>query len=198
MLQTSSDSPRNAARGRRKALRVAVAALAWLAGSAWASAAPPEPAPEYRVKAEFIERFTQFVDWAPQLFPSDDTVFVVCAVGEGPLRAELDRVVRGRLKGHPARMRHLTRDEAVDGCHLLYIAPTERDALSKIVSQTRGKPILSVGDTTGYAAQGVIVNMFLDESSRVRFEINADVARESGLKISAKLLSLARLVGTRR
>ncbi len=173
--------------------------LAVLAGSSIALANPSDPALEHQVKAECIERFTRFVDWPPDLLRSSDTAFVVCTLGEGPLGAQLERVVvaRGKLKDHPARTRRLVRNEAADGCHILYISPTERDSLGKVVEQTRGKPILSVSDTPGFAQQGVIINLFLDESSRVRFEINSEAARASGLRISAKLMSLARLVGTR-
>jgi hypothetical protein len=62
----------------------------------------------------------------------------------------------------------------------------------------RGKPILSIGDEPGRAEDGLLVNLIVDHEGFVRFEINLDVARVSGLRISAKLLRLARRVESRR
>jgi hypothetical protein len=182
---------------RWAAHRCVAALLAVLAGSS--AAAAPDTELEYDVKVEFIERFTHFVDWPPELFPSEDTAFVLCAVGQGPLSSRLERLVaRGGIKGHPARIRHVGRNGSTDGCHLLYIAPTDPDQAGRILDRTQGKPVLSIGDTPGFAEQGVLINLFLDESSRVRFQINVDAVRASRLRVSAKLMSLARLVDTRR
>jgi hypothetical protein len=77
----------------------------------------------------------------------------------------------------------------------LYVAAVDRDVVRGITASTRGKSILSVGDQPGFALEGLLINLVLDDEGFVRFEINRDVARVSGLKISAKLMRLARLVG---
>jgi hypothetical protein len=53
--------------------------------------------------------------------------------------------------------------------------------------------VLTIGDTEGYAEQGVMVNFYL-EDNMVRIEINIDAARRAGLNISSQLLKLARIV----
>ena len=45
----------------------------------------------------------------------------------------------------------------------------------------------------GFADGGGIIN-FIEENNKVRFEINAEAARRTGLNISSELLKLARLV----
>jgi hypothetical protein len=52
-----------------------------------------------------------------------------------------------------------------------------------------------VSDAPGFAAHGGMVG-FATEGTRVRFEVNLTQAEKSSLKLSAKLLSLARLVDT--
>jgi hypothetical protein len=78
-------------------------------------------------------------------------------------------------------------------CHLLFIAESEKQRLHEILLKIVGKPILTVGDTSGFSSQGVIINFFL-ESDFVRFEINMSAAQEAGLKFSSKLLKLGRIV----
>jgi len=53
--------------------------------------------------------------------------------------------------------------------------------------------VLTVSDAPGFATHGGMVG-FATDGTRVRFEVNRNVAERSGLKLSAKLLSLAHLV----
>ena len=50
-----------------------------------------------------------------------------------------------------------------------------------------------MGETKGFAAQGGIINMTIEEN-KVHFEVNQLAAERAGLKISSKLLSLAKIV----
>ncbi len=151
------------------------------------------------MKAEFIERFTRFIDWPASAFTSPSAPFVVCAWGGGPLTSQLEQVVgRQPIKARPARFLHVESRDELKPCHLLYVATADRAVVRGIVASTRGKPVLSVGDQPGFVEEGVLINLFLDTKGFVRFEINLDTARLSGLKISAKLLRLARSGGSRK
>jgi hypothetical protein len=167
-------------------------------GVSWATP-PARTAPEQAVKAEFIERFTRFIDWPDAAFASPGAPFVVCAWGRGPLTSQLEQAVtRQPIKGRPVRFLHVESRDGLESCHLLYVATPDRAVVRGIVASTRGKPLLSVGDQPGFAEEGVLINLFLDTQGFVRFEINLDAARLSGLKISAKLMRLARSGGSRK
>ena len=62
-----------------------------------------------------------------------------------------------------------------------------------LLGQVRHETILTVGDVPGFCESGGAVNLNLVES-RVRLEINVDATARSGLQVSSKLLSLARIV----
>jgi hypothetical protein len=150
--------------------------------------------PEYQVKAEFMERFTRFIDWPEASFPAPDAPFVFCTLGEAPFGQSLERLAaEHKVKGRPILIRHMTSPTQLEQCHLLFIAQSEQQRLRAILSQAVGKPILTVGDTSGFASAGVIINFFI-ERELVRFEINVKAARETGLTFSSKLLKLGRLV----
>jgi hypothetical protein len=149
---------------------------------------------EYQIKAEFMERFTRFIDWPEVSFPAPDAPFVFCTVGEASLGGPLERMAKERkAKGRPIVVRRMTSPSQPEGCHLLFIAQSEQESLREILSHVVGKPILTVGDTSGFASAGVMINFFA-ERDFVRFEINMSAAREAGLKVSSKLLKLGRIV----
>jgi hypothetical protein len=57
---------------------------------------------------------------------------------------------------------------------------------------SRGTPTLTVGDGARFIEQGGIVRFYLDNGT-VRFAINRDGAERAGLRISSRLLQLARI-----
>ena len=65
--------------------------------------------------------------------------------------------------------------------------------MAQILDGLRGASVLTVGEIDRFAQQGGIIG-FLTEENKVRFEINAAVAEHARLKISSKLLALAKTV----
>jgi hypothetical protein len=182
----------------RVVLAVTIALQASIAQSSQTTGATYESS-EYQIKAEVIERITRLVTWPSSVFESDSSPFGVCLYGSSPLTRELEHLaVRSRIKNRAARIIRLDSSTTLKDCHLLYVAAVEGAELYGIASRSRGKPILSVGDRPGLASAGLLVNLVVGDEGRIRLELNRDVARDSGLKFSAKLMLLARLVGSAR
>jgi hypothetical protein len=168
-------------------------ATAVMVGLTWAIGASAQPS-EYAIKAEFIERFTRFIEWPERAFSSPSAPFVLCVIGNNPFGGYLDRLARDRkIKDRSVRLVVAARMSELTSCHLLFVAASESDRLVSIVERTRGAPVLTIGDTDGFAERGILVNFFLD-GDVVRFEINVDEVRRSPLVFSSKLLKLARVV----
>jgi hypothetical protein len=174
--------------GRSGKVLVGVVVLSAVARSARADA------PEYQVKAEFIERFTRFIDWPAGAFADDKSPFVLCIAGTNPFGAYLDAFRRGRpIKNRAVTLRSLVEPSDTDGCHLVFVASDERKRLGEFIARTSHKPILTIGDSDGYARAGVLINLYL-ETRNIRFEVNVVAVKASGLKFSSKLLKLAHIV----
>jgi hypothetical protein len=150
---------------------------------------------EHAVKAEFIERFTRFVDWPSPALNNAEGTFVICVVGDTPMEPYLTRLAHQRLiKDRRVELRHIKSGAEASGCHVLFIAASERGHLKQILSHTSGHAILTISDAEGFAQQGVLINLFVNEEGNVRFEICSTQLRKSGLNMSAQVLRLARLV----
>ncbi len=165
--------------------------------AAWALCAVPVHASEleYSVKVEFIERFTRFITWPAEVFRGSDGPFTLCVVGDSAMVSQFERLARERrLQDRRVDLKRLRAVDDLANCHLVFIAAAERPRLKQILSRLSGHPVLTVGDSEGYARDGVIINLFLDDQGHVRFEISSAELRKSGLKVSAQLLRLARMV----
>jgi hypothetical protein len=97
-----------------------------------------------------------------------------------------DEVVRGRrlvIK----RFRHV---EEIDSCHILFISPSKANELNQILASLKGKPVLTVGETEGFATGGGMIR-FLTDQNKIRLRINKDAVTAARLQMSSKLLKAA-------
>ncbi len=149
---------------------------------------------EYRMKAVFLDKFTHFVQWPAQAVGDTSSTFVIGVIGDSPFGTVLEQIYAERkVKDKPVDIRYLTTLNEITECHLLFIAQSAADQLPDIIARTRGRPILTVSDTDGFAARSVLINLYKD-SGKVKFEINESAVHTSGLTFSYMLLNLARIV----
>ncbi len=155
---------------------------------AWADAG------EYDVKAAFLYNFAKFVDWPSTAFPEPNSTFRICVLGKDPFGGSLQSAVGGEeIAGHKLTVVRTDSLPKPAGCQILFVSRSERDQLPQVLAAVKDAPVLTVADTQGFLEQGGIIN-FLIEGSKVRFEINNEAANRAGIKISSKLLQLARRV----
>ena len=89
-------------------------------------------------------------------------------------------------------MEHLAEESG--GCHLLFISRSQTERLPEILRRVQGRSVLTVGDSEGSARRGTVIS-FLIEDETVQFEVNLQAAERAGIKISSRLLRVARIVG---
>jgi hypothetical protein len=145
--------------------------------------------PEYQVKALFLFNFAQFISWpSPQ---RSDTPFVIGIVGDDPFDSYLDETVRGEKVNNRSltaeRFRH-GRDPQT--CNILFISQSERDHAAEIVSNLKGRSVLTVSDIDGFADLGGMIELFT-EKNKIRMRINLEAVKAANLKVSSKLLRVA-------
>lgn len=161
-----------------------------LAGYARAQSA----ATEYEIKAAFLYNFARFVEWPQQSFTSAAAPFQICVLGQDPFGQSLRQIARDKqVNGHPFEIKNVTDTGEARACQILFISLSEKKRLREILLGLRGASVLTVGESKDFAEQGGMINFVL-ESERVHFEVNLRAAEQAGLKISSKLLSLARNV----
>lgn len=175
--------------------------LLLLAMAPWVLAAAPADvvrraqtpgSPELRIKIELLDRFARFTEWpADALTPG--TTFDICLEGSDELFAAAESLRARSLNGHAVELRRVKGSALPERCHLLFLTTTQNAQLDALLTALRGKPVLTVGDRPGLAQKGVHINLLPDDG-QLKFEVNLEASRQSSLKLSSRLLRLARIV----
>jgi hypothetical protein len=175
--------------------------FAWLLASlqiAAASAQTQHPAAEYKLKAVFLYNFAQFVEWPETAYPNPISPFVIGIIGNDPFGTFLDQIVRNEsVKGHPIEVRRFKSINQIESCQILFISRSESERTAAMLRKLKGKPILTVGEAENFAIVGGMIR-FITERNKVKFRINVEAARASGLTISSKLLRVSEIVVTEK
>lgn len=175
---------------RSHAIRTLLLVVLLAAESRFSRAAPV--ASDLEVKAAFLCSFAEFVEW-PTTESADHVTIAV--LGTDPFGPLLEETVRTRALQTKTLVlkRVATPDEALRA-QIVFVCASEKARLADVLRALSGGGILTVSDIDGFARRGGMVGFVL-EQRRVRFEINAEAAEKAGLRVSSRLLNLARLVG---
>lgn len=178
--------------GTRRGTVLGAVAAVLAGGSAW-GLLQPQSSPE-EVKAAFIYQFTRFVEWPDAAFARPGTPWRVGLLGDPPVEEALEHALRGkRIDRRGFEVRRVGAVENLRGCHIVFVPEAEAHRLPQVLEALRGTPALVVGESQGFAAGGGGVGFVL-ENRKIRLEINLAAATSAGLKVSSKLLQLARVV----
>jgi hypothetical protein len=152
-----------------------------------------EPSREYQVKAAFIYNFVQFVDWPASAFADDSSPLTIGVLGANPFGDALDHVVEGKtVNARTLAVRYFSRIEDVEKCQVLFVVSSDRDFLQTLHDKLKDQSVLTIGEADEFLPTGGIIRLYTEEN-KVRFEINVDAAEQAQLKISSKLLHLAKI-----
>ncbi len=174
----------------RASMAVALLALS-LPGSAMAQGSDPATPIERQVKAAYIYKFANFVEWPDGIFARSDTPLVIGVAGADAIADELERVAASQAgSGRPVSVRRLRRADQVAGVHILFIGAVDKGVLVDILAASRRLPVLSVTESDEAHALGSVLN-FVIANNKVRFEVALKAAGQNHLRISARMLSVA-------
>jgi len=175
--------------------RCGVAAAAALALVVVPSVAvPAQEVSEQALKVAFIYNFAKFTTWPASAFADPNAPVTMCVVGKHDFGEAFQSIEGKSVGGRAVVVKYLNSYRTKDQCQIIYVAPSEKPRLAKIVDAAKEAHALVVSDTDGFVDGGTIINMVRRRDDHIGFEINARMAGESGLKLSSKLLNLAERV----
>jgi hypothetical protein len=153
-----------------------------------------EPLDEYHVKAAFLYNFAKFIDWPAEAFRSPGDALSICVIGQDPFGAALDNVLAGKeIGGRALAVRRISDARQTAGCQILFVSSSANKRVLPAVAAAKQPGILTVGEAGDVNAERMVI-VFSLEGGKVRFEVNLPAAREAGLRISSRLLTLATAV----
>lgn len=143
---------------------------------------------EQDLKAAFLFNFARHVEWPADAFASDTAPFVLGIAADDPMVRAAEAMFKGKsVHGRPVELRRSKNGEGLAGAHLVFVG-----AGADAASILRNSRAMTVGEAPGFLRAGGVVNFFVEER-RLRFEIGLAAAERAGLRVSSKLLRIARV-----
>jgi len=181
-------------------LQAMCAAALWSLGLMWPSAwaAPEVLYGEYRLKAAFLYRLTQFIEWPESSGNAEDAAFSLCVLGSDPFGESLRELSSRKVGQRRIALLYPATVKEAQVCQLVYINEASRKTLTELGAALSDLPVLTVGGAPQFIDQGGAIG-FVVEAGKLRMELNLDVLRRANLKPSAKLIEVAvRTLGSGR
>jgi len=170
--------------------------LSW-APETFAQARDSSDSSEYLIKAGFIFNFAKFVEWPTTAFAQPDSPIVIGILGTDPFGTIIDQIVQDKKIGARGfvvkRLKWGSDVKDLRDCKILFVSASEKAHMDELLQMVKGLPVLTVGETPGFAERGGVIRFVL-EDNRVRFEVNVEAAHQAELTISSRLLTLARII----
>jgi hypothetical protein len=121
---------------------------------------------------------------------------MLCVIGQDPFGGALDEYLAKTMNGRAVQVAHFPSANVLSGvrrCQITFVSASEKLHFRDVVESLKGTSGLLVGDADGFVASGGMIEFTLDDN-HIRFAINPDAAERANLKVSSKLLALAKIV----
>ncbi len=172
---------------------------AWLAATVtafavWLSAPLAQAGDTNSIKADMLCNMAKFVQWPDAVMVQNKGQLIVTILGEDDLAGTIANVLSQRnVNGKPVYVRFARRVQDIHGSQIVYIAASEMAHADEITAALKGAPVLTLSDVEGFAAKGGMMD-FSGAPPRIRFEVSLARAEQAGLRISSRLLAIAKVV----
>jgi YfiR/HmsC-like len=146
---------------------------------------------EGRVKAAFLVRFGQFIEWPAESSNATERALAIGVIGSPPVLEGLQELASNRATpGRPLTVHAIKSGNDLPAMHILFVGALQKAHLAQHVANIARRPVLVVAEWEGAVGEGAAINFMLVER-RVRFEIALDTAQKAGLVVSSRLLAVA-------
>jgi len=143
---------------------------------------------EQKIKAAYIYNFTKFVTWPEH----QSETFNLCILGNDPFGPLINGIESRTALGLPIRLVRLRKFDPKKPvyCHILFVGVNAKKDILNLFSSTG---ILTVSEKNNFARRGGMIG-FVVKRGKVKLQINLNQFKQSGLKVSAKLLEVAEII----
>ena len=151
---------------------------------------PVQPPSEAQVRAGLVYNFASFTEW-PDPTPAERPL-VIGVLGNDAVAKALKAT--GKLgNGRDIDVRIVTQGEGLSECQVLYVSAISDRAVAATLARVSTMPVLTVGEHERFTQLGGIIRVYPD-GNRLKFEVDIAHATSVRLKISSRVLDLARVV----
>jgi YfiR/HmsC-like len=136
----------------------------------------------------------RFTSWPTETQAQMKKTVDFCVVGDNLVQQSFTAIDNKAIGDKTIHIINLSRLRNYEQCHVLYISELQNNIVLQIFAETKNRPLLTIGESYNFAAQGGMVGMEnVDE--KINLHVNLQAVNDSKLNISARLLKLAKIIG---
>lgn len=149
---------------------------------------------ELQVKSAYLYNFTKFIYWNPNPDTTSSKSFTIGLVQADEIANLLEEYTNSGLSQSNIQIRKLDSiDSDYTGCQLIYIDSSQKNQVPYLLETLKGMKVLTVSDILDFAKEGGMIGFAL-EKGKIRIEMNLSEITKAGLKVSAKLIEVSRII----
>jgi len=149
---------------------------------------------EFQIKAAFLVNFPKYAEWPPESFPTTNSPIIIAVLAETRVADEIEKVIGGyTFRGRGFVLHRLASGEEPGACHILFMSAAEQQHSPTLLVKLKNTSVLTVGESDDFLASGGIINL-ARQNQKIAMEVNLIAAGNARIKISSKLLNLAKVV----
>ena len=161
-----------------------------------------QSAREAALRAAFVYHMARYATWPESAFASPESPLTFCTLGTGPeLTALEDQLDGRRISGRDLLLNETHSLQDLAGCHVVFAATGVDSAqVDAALTSLGDRGVLTLAELDRFNERGGIVRFWLESADGpdgdrmgIRFAINLDVAERVNLRLSSKVLKLARI-----
>ncbi len=143
-------------------------------------------------KAVYLFHFANFIEW-PKAKLAAGKQFNICTLNADNLVPYLNELAGESIKGKMVTIYTQPKQNQFSRCHIIFI-DKQSDLMDKSLLSTAIKNnILLVSDKNSFVNKGGTIEYFI-ENNKLRIAINLTMTKKTSLKVSSKLLRIAKVV----
>jgi hypothetical protein len=146
---------------------------------------------EYALKAAFIYRFIDYIEWDKN---SNSKTFEIAVLKKSPITEMLIEISKDKkVKNKNMYVREYYDLNDIGFCNILFISKNYNDPIETVISKFSDKNVLIITEQIGYGEKGSHINFLISEN-KLKFEVNLNAAKKARLKLSSQLLEHAIII----
>ncbi len=145
---------------------------------------------ESEVRAAVVANFINYLEY-PEAVAPPSAEPQICVAGRGESADALLALDGRTFYGRRLQVTSRLHPASLGGCRILFIGDTAMRSTSEWLRGVAGQPILTISEQEDFLPAGGMV-LLATQGRRTVFDINLAALRHANLKLSTKLLRLAR------
>lgn len=160
------------------------------------NALPPAQAltlEEQNVLAALALNIVRFTTWPNEAQQSMKETIDFCVVGDNVVQQSFTSIDHKPVGNKTLKVINLSRLSNFEQCHVLYVSELKQNILLQVFFEIKKFPLLTIGEGYDFAQLGGMVGLE-NVNNKMTLHVNLPVVLEANLTISARLLSLAKII----